>query len=82
MHTQITKELLEFLKQNFDGYSLIVLSYIILGALISIRRLFLNAFIDTDKFLNETLGLGKIKTSKNQSRGKSKNINNVLSNKE
>ena len=80
--TQITKELLEFLKQNFDGYSLIVLSYIILGALISIRRLFLNAFIDTDEFLNEKLGLGKIKTSKNQSRGKSKNINNVLSNKE
>ena len=80
--TQITKELLEFLKQNFDGYSLIVLSYIILGALISIRRLFLNAFIDTDEFLNEKLGLGKIKTSKNQSRGKSKNINNILSNKE
>ena len=80
--TQITKELLEFLKQNFDGYSLIVLSYIILGALISIRRLFLNAFIDTDEFLNEKLGLGKIKSSKNQSRDKSKNINNCLSNKE
>ena len=80
--TQITKELLEFLKQNFDGYSLIVLSYIILGALISIRRLFLNSFIDTDEFLNEKLGLGKIKTSKNQSIRKSKNINNILSNKE
>ena len=69
--TQITKELLEYIKNNFDGYSLLVLSYIILGALISIRKLFLNAFLDTDEFLNEKLGLGKTKSSKNQSRGKS-----------
>ena len=80
--TQITKELLEYIKNNFDGYSLLVLSYIILGALISIRKLFLNAFLDTDEFLNEKLGLGKIKSSKNQSRGKSKNINNLMENKE
>ena len=33
--TQITKELLEYIKENFNGYSLLVLSYIILGALIS-----------------------------------------------
>ena len=80
--TQITKELLEYIKQNFDGYSLLVLSYIILGALISIRRLFLNAFLDTDEFLNEKLGLGKIKSSKNQSRQKSKENNSLLPNKE
>ena len=80
--TQITKELLEYIKQNFDGYSLLVLSYIILGALISIRRLFLNAFLDTDEFLNEKLGLGKIKSSKNQSRQKSKESNSLLPNKE
>ena len=70
--TQITKELLDYIKQNFNGYSLLVLSYIILGALISIRKLFLNAFLDIDEFLNEKLGLGKIKSSKNQSRPKSK----------
>ena len=80
--TQITKELLEYIKQNFDGYSLLVLSYIILGVLISIRKLLLNAFLDTDEFLNEKLGLAKARTSKNQSRAKSKNINNILSNKE
>ncbi len=80
--TQITKELLEYIKENFNGYSLLVLSYIILGALISIRRLFLNAFLDTDEFLNEKLGLGKTKASKNQSKQKSKDINNILSNKE
>ena len=80
--TQITKELLEYIKQNFDGYSLLVLSYIILGVLISIRKLLLNGFLDTDEFLNEKLGLSKARTSKNQSRGKSKNINNILSNKE
>lgn len=80
--TQITKELLEYIKQNFDGYSLLVLSYIILGVLISIRKLFLNAFLDTDEFLNEKLGLAKARTSKNQSRAKSKNINNMISNKE
>ena len=80
--TQITKELLEYIKQNFDGYSLLVLSYIILGVLISLRKLFLNAFLDTDEFLNEKLGLAKARTSKNQSRAKSKNINNILSNKE
>ena len=73
--TQITKELLEYIKKNFDGYSLLVLSYIILGALISIRRLFLNAYFDTDEFLNEKLGLGKTKYSKNQSRQKSKDSN-------
>ena len=43
--TQITKELLDYIKQNFDGYSLLVLSYIILGALISIRKLFMTAFL-------------------------------------
>ena len=80
--TQITKELLDYIKANFDGYSLLVLSYIILGALISIRRLFLNAFLETDEFLSEKLGLGKNKTSKNQSRQKNKGINNILSNKE
>ena len=81
--TQITKELLDYIKQNFDGYSLLVLSYIILGALISIRKLFMTAFLDTDEFLNEKLGLAKQKTSKNQSRGKAKNnLNNVLTNKE
>ena len=81
--TQITKELLDYIKQNFDGYSLLVLSYIILGALISIRKLFMTAFLDTDEFLNEKLGLAKQKTSKNQSRGKAKNnLNNGLANKE
>ena len=80
--TQITKELLDYIKANFDGYSLLVLSYIILGALISIRRLFINAFIETDEFLSEKLGLGKTKSSKNQSRQKNKDINNILSNKE
>ena len=80
--TQITKELLEYIKQNFNGYSLLVLSYIILGALISIRKLFLNAFLDIDEFLNEKLGLGKIKSSKNQSRQKSKESNSLLPNKE
>ena len=80
--TQITNELLEYIKANFDGYSLLVLSYIILGALISIRRLFLNAFLETDEFLSEKLGLGKTRTSKNQSRQKNKGINNILSNKE
>ena len=80
--TQITKELLEYIKQNFDGYSLLVLSYIILGVLISIRKLLLNAFLDTDEFLNEKLGLAKARASKNQSRAKSKNLNNILSNKE
>lgn len=72
--TQITKELLEYIRQNFDGYSLIVLSYIILGALISIRKILLNAFNDTDEFLNEKLGIGKVK-SKNLSRVKSKRPN-------
>ena len=80
--TQITKELLDYIKQNFDGYSLLVLSYIILGALISIRKLFMSAFLDTDEFLNEKLGLAKQKTSKNQSRGKPKDSSNVLANKE
>ena len=80
--TQITKELLDYIKANFDGYSLLVLSYIILGALISIRRLFLNAYLDTDEFLNEKLGLGKTKLSKNPSRPKAKEINNILTNKE
>ena len=80
--TQITKELLDYIKQNFDGYSLLVLSYIILGALISIRKLFMSAFLDTDEFLNEKLGLAKQKTSKNQSRGKPKDSSNVLENKE
>ena len=80
--TQISKELLEYIKNNFEGYSLLVLSYIILGAIISIRRLFLNAFLDTDEFLNEKLGLGKTKTSKNQSRKKEKDNNIILSNKE
>jgi hypothetical protein len=80
--TQITKELLDYIKQNFEGYSLLVLSYIILGALISIRKLFMSAFLDTDEFLNEKLGLAKQKTSKNQSRGKPKDVNNVLANKE
>ena len=80
--TQITKELLDYIKANFDGYSLLVLSYIILGALISIRRLFLNAYLDTDEFLNEKLGLGKTKSSKNPSRPKAKEINNILTNKE
>lgn len=80
--TQITNELLDYIKANFDGYSLLVLSYIILGALISIRRLFLNAFLETDEFLSEKLGLGKTRTSKNQSRQKNKGINNILSNKE
>ena len=80
--TQITKELLDYIKANFEGYSLLVLSYIILGALISIRRLFLNAFLETDEFLNEKLGLAKTKTSKNLSRPKAKEINNILSNKE
>ena len=79
---QITKELLDYLKANFNGYSLLVLSYIILGSLISIRRLFLNAFLETDEFLNEKLGLSKNKTSKNLSRPKVKEINNILSNKE
>ena len=80
--TQITKDLLDYIKTNFDGYSLLVLSYIILGALISIKRLLLNAFLETDEFLNEKLGLGKAKTSKNSSRPKAKEINNILSNKE
>ena len=80
--TQITKDLLDYIKANFDGYSLLVLSYIILGALISIKRLLLNAFLETDEFLNEKLGLGKIKTSKNSSRPKAKEINNILSNTE
>ena len=80
--TQITKELLDYIKANFNGYSLIVLSYIILGALISIRRLLLNAFLENDEFLNEKLGLAKTKTSKNLSRPKAKEINNILSNKE
>ena len=80
--TQITKELLDYIKKNFDGYSLLVLSYIILGALISIRRLFLNAFLETDEFLNEKLGLGQTKISKNPSRPKAKEVNNILSNKE
>ena len=80
--TQITKDLLDYIKANFDGYSLLVLSYIILGALISIKRLLLNAFLETDEFLNEKLGLGKAKTSKNSSRPKAKEINNILSNKE
>jgi hypothetical protein len=79
--TQITKELLDYIKQNFDGYSLLVLSYIILGALISIRKLFMNAFLDTDEFLSEKLGLTKQKTSKNINRGK-KNASNILANKE
>ena len=77
--TQITKELLDYIKQNFDGYSLLVLSYIILGALISIRKLFMNAFLDTDEFLSEKLGLTKQKTSKNINRGK-KNASNILAN--
>ena len=83
--TQITKELLDYIKQNFDGYSLLVLSYIILGALISIRKLFMTAFLDTDEFLSEKLGLAKQKVSKNQSRAKAKNSHNssnVLANKE
>ena len=83
--TQITKELLDYIKQNFDGYSLLVLSYIILGALISIRKLFMTAFLDTDEFLSEKLGLAKQKVSKNQSRAKEKNSHNssnVLANKE
>ena len=79
--TQITKELLDYIKQNFEGYSLLVLSYIILGALISIRKLFMNAFLDTDEFLSEKLGLTKQKTSKNINRGK-KNASNILANKE
>jgi len=75
--TQITKELLDYIKQNFDGYSLLVLSYIILGALISIRKLFMTAFLDTDEFLSEKLGLAKQKKiSKNQSRAKGKNSTN------
>ena len=74
--TQITKELLDYIKQNFDGYSLLVLSYIILGALISIRKLFMTAFLDTDEFLSEKLGLAKQKISKNQSRAKGKNSTN------
>ena len=75
--TQITKELLDYIKQNFDGYSLLVLSYIILGALISIRKLFMTAFLDTDEFLSEKLGLTKQKKiSKNQSRAKGKNSTN------
>ena len=83
--TQITKELLDYIKQNFDGYSLLVLSYIILGALISIRKLFMTAFLDTNEFLSEKLGLAKQKVSKNQSRAKAKNSHNssnVLANKE
>ena len=84
--TQITKELLDYIKQNFDGYSLLVLSYIILGALISIRKLFMTAFLDTDEFLSEKLGLAKQKKiSKNQSRAKGKNStnsNNEIENKE
>ena len=73
--TQITKELLDYIKQNFDGYSLLVLSYIILGALISIRKLFMTAFLDTDKFLSEKLGLAKQRISKNPRRAKARNSN-------
>ena len=83
--TQITKELLDYIKQNFEGYSLLVLSYIILGAIISIRKLFMTAFLDTDEFLSEKLGISKPKTSTNQSRAKNnnnKNENNLISNKE
>lgn len=80
--TQITKELLDYIKQNFDGYSLLVLSYIILGALISIRKLFMTAFLDTDEFLSEKLGLAKQKISKNPSRAKAKNLGNAAANKE
>ena len=80
--TQITKELLDHIKQNFDGYSLLVLSYIILGALISIRKLFMTAFLDTDEFLSEKLGLAKQKISKNPSRAKAKNLGNAAANKE
>ena len=80
--TQLTIELLEYIKNNFDGYSLLVLSYIILGALISIRRLFLHAFSDTDEFLNEKIGLGKTKISNNQSKKKVKEINSIESTKE
>ena len=81
--TQITNELLDYIKQNFDGYSLLVLSYIILGALISIRKLFMTAFLDTDEFLSEKLGLAKQKVPKNPSRGKNKNTStNPPANKE
>ena len=80
--TQITKELLDYIKQNFEGYSLLVLSYIILGALISIRKLFMAAFLDTDEFLSEKLGLAKQKINKNPSRGKAKNADNIPANKE
>ena len=82
--TQITTELLDYIKQNFDGYSLLVLSYIILGALISIRKLFMTAFLDTDEFLNEKLGLAKQRISKNPSRAKAKNSSsgNLPANKE
>lgn len=80
--TQITMELLEYIQSNFEGYSLLVLSYIILGAIISLRRLLLNAFSDTDEFLNQRLGLSKIKHSKTRSKKlehsliKSENNNN------
>ena len=80
--TQITKELLDYIKQNFEGYSLLVLSYIILGALISIRKLFMAAFLDTDEFLSEKLGLAKQKINKNPRRGKAKNADNIPANKE
>ena len=82
--TQITKELLDYIKQNFDGYSLLVLSYIILGALISIRKLFMTAFLDTDEFLSEKLGLAKQRISKNPSRAKARNSSsgNFPANKE
>ena len=81
--TQITKELLDYIKQNFEGYSLLVLSYIILGALISIRKLFMTAFLDTDEFLSEKLGLIKPKASENKSRGKGRNNQkDPLANKE
>lgn len=66
--TQITNELLSYIQTNIDEYSLLMLAYIILGVLISIRKIILNAFLETDSFLNDKLGLGKLKFSKNKSK--------------
>lgn len=77
--THITDELLEYIKENMNEYSLLMISYIILGILISIRKLLLNTFSETDTFLNDRLGLAKLKYSNSKPHAKTtikKNINN------